>query len=79
VNDQPKDDPTAQACPKCGGNWLDCTTSPGNSNSSHFRLYPADGSFLSFWRSSTAKALVCERCGYTELYAINPNALKPKH
>jgi predicted nucleic-acid-binding Zn-ribbon protein len=76
VNEQPKRDTRVFTCPKCGGRMFGATTSNG------FRL----GSFFiyalerNFWRNrySTAQALVCEQCGYTELYAMNVAAIKPK-
>ncbi len=89
MTDQPKDDPQAieeakldpsvKRCPKCGGRWLDCAAYPKDPRNATFVLYPPDADLLfNMGRFSAARALVCAHCGYTELYALYPERLKPK-
>jgi predicted nucleic-acid-binding Zn-ribbon protein len=75
MQEQPKDEPNAQAqtCPKCGGRMLargvmsytavyfTKSTRPG-------RMFPGP--------SSQMAAMVCDNCGYAEIYATNPEKLR---
>lgn len=62
------------ACPKCGGPRFEA--SPVN----QVRLLRSGGSaFMNAIRHfSELDAVVCERCGFTELYAQSPEKLRPE-
>ncbi len=71
MQEQPKDEPKAQACPKCGGNML--RRSISSTGGVYFTGYPSK-EFST--HASAAIALVCDNCGYAEIYATNPQNLR---
>ncbi len=70
MTDQPKDDPKAQACPKCGGEMLARRFLQG------FRVFARLRGITWSNTRSEARAQVCDGCGYAELYASNPEKLR---
>lgn len=75
MTDQPKDDPKAMACPKCAGNMLERGFFGNNS----LVFVPEAGKIA--WtgnHASAAKAMVCDDCGYAELYATKPDKLRDR-
>jgi predicted nucleic-acid-binding Zn-ribbon protein len=63
MQEQPKDEQKATSCPKCGGNMLACQYL-GNEV-----VFIRLGTTLYADRKSSAYALVCDNCGYSEIYA----------
>ncbi len=70
-------EPKAVACPKCFGLMLECVTF-SRVSTSNFWLFPLDRKGRFDTRGTGSYALVCENCGYTELYAQDLSQLKPK-
>ncbi len=73
MQEQPKDEPNAQAqtCPKCGGNML--RRSISSTGGVYFMRYL---STVFTTHISASVALVCDNCGYAEIYATNPEKLR---
>ncbi len=73
MSDQPKDDPQTIACPKCSDYMIERNFMPGT-----FGIFTrADVRVpLPFTPTSDAIALVCDNCGYAEIYATNPEKLR---
>ena len=59
------------ACPKCSGRRFEAR------GSSQMRLWRSSGRFAAFHQSEM-DGVVCERCGFTELYARDPEKLRPE-
>jgi len=76
--DQPKQEAKATACPKCGGGMLECGIETSNAvqlaGSLEVPLVPL-GKGVFNRRRSGIRALMCERCGYVELYG-DPTQIK---
>ncbi len=76
MSDQPKDEPKheskAVSCPKCSGYMLECRTITNKEVS----LIPANYVSIYTSKKSAIKAMMCEACGYTEFYALNPEKLQ---
>ncbi len=72
MSDQPKDDPKATPCPKCSGNMLECRAIANK----EVHLIPANYVSIYTSKKSAIKAMMCEACGYTEFYALNPEKLQ---
>ncbi len=70
MQEQPKDEQKATPCPKCGGNML-----VRGAIGAYFTRYPEDHPFGDR-HSSSQVALVCDNCGYAEIYATNPEKLR---
>lgn len=61
-------------CPKCGGTIIDAEATTGAG--SLVVSKPRSALALGIMRGSLLSARVCATCGYTELYAANPEVLK---
>jgi predicted nucleic-acid-binding Zn-ribbon protein len=71
MTNQPITDTGLLACPKCGGERV-------AAHLSNTTIVANDASGGIFVKGSTAGLAVCLICGYSELYATIPQALKPK-
>ncbi len=71
MQEQPKDEQKAIPCPKCGGNML----MRGMNSDTYFTQYPGDNPMFR-GHSSDIAALICDKCGYAEIYATNPQNLR---
>jgi len=73
MNEQLKQEPKAMACPKCAGNMIE----RGFIDANKVVFSPAPGKLQ--WtqaRTSPARAMVCDQCGYAEVYATQPGKLR---
>jgi predicted nucleic-acid-binding Zn-ribbon protein len=65
---------TKQTCPKCGGEVVQAEALGGSGPM--LVTKPRSAIALGILRGSPLAARICISCGYTELYAANPEALK---
>ncbi|MCL5109365.1 MAG: hypothetical protein M1401_10955 [Chloroflexi bacterium] len=65
-----------EPCPKCGGEVVQAETLAGNTWLLLMKSRSAAALSLGLLRGTPVTARVCLACGYTELYATNPDVLK---
>ena len=77
MNEQPQE-PSLKPCPECGGERTRTKYNKQYLNSEIKLVQPHNAyGFLMNLGSSTIDALTCLSCGYTTLYATQPNKLRP--
>ena len=73
MTDQPKDEPKVHTCPKCGSDML--ARGVLSYGGVSFTQKPPSERFWGGSTSVKAFSYVCVRCGYAEMYAIDPQKL----